>query len=318
MPQAKGTTVGVFGIYGAVVRQDDINGYIAGLNKFITSVASVSKETAVNEFQGWYNDQKLESINSEGNTVLTISARDIPAEEVAKMTGAYYNPVTQMIYSTGSQDNAPYMTCSYHKVQAEGATFYQLHKGKWSIGTDEAGTKTDGGIDPKQASLVFTSVNTIFEFEVEDSGYKKYDLTTDTWVTPSAGLTSSLKMLVKSVAKEDVFTVKDTWYDNVQVPSTVSASALTITPVPSDSATNIAVDVAPTLTFNNAIQSYSVSMLDGTTIVDSSATLDGTNKIITVTPDADLSNSTEYTLVYNVTDVYGQSSNSAISFTTVA
>lgn len=314
----KGTTIGVFGVYSAVVRQDDVNAYLAGTNKFITSVATVSRETSVNEFQGWYNDKKLESINSEGNTVVTIAAKDIPIEEIAKMTGYYYNPTTKMLYNQGSQDSAPYMTCSYHKVQADGATFYQLHKGKWSIGTDEAGTKTDGGIDPKQANLVFTSVNTIYEFNVGDAGYKQYDIASDTWITPTTDRKESLKMLVKSVDKADVLTVKDTWYTTVQLPTTDSAPALTITPVPADSATNVAIDIAPTLTFNNSIQTFSTTLLDGVSVVSSTVAIDVASKVITITPASNLSNSTAYTLVYEVKDVYGQISNNTVSFTTVA
>ena len=92
------------------------------------------------------------------------------------------------------------------------------------------------------------------------------------------------------------------------VAGAYSAVALS-TIVPADGAPSIAIDASIVITFNNAIASNAIALFDGTTgnVVACTSAWDATKKIITITPDADLTAATSYIVsVAGVVDVYGQ------------
>lgn len=88
---------------------------------------------------------------------------------------------------------------------------------------------------------------------------------------------------------------------------------------PKDTDTGAALNMHPTLTFNNVLSSYEnvLLMLDGS-MVQSTVSLDNTGKVITIIPGAALTASKTYSLVLTgVTDIYGQVlANQVIKFTT--
>ena len=89
-----------------------------------------------------------------------------------------------------------------------------------------------------------------------------------------------------------------------------------------DDATGISKTANLTLTYNNALIAgvvNTVALLDDAQApVAGAVTLDATKKIITINPTAALAGTTAHTLVANVTDIYGQSLTSMITFTTAA
>ena len=104
------------------------------------------------------------------------------------------------------------------------------------------------------------------------------------------------------------------------VATTPDAIALS-TSVPADEATDIAIDADIVLTFNNAIVQENVIMMTVAGVpVAVTKTWDATAKILTVNPDSDLSNSTEYIVVVDgVVDMYAQLlATETVSFTTIA
>lgn len=315
--KGRGTTIGIYGVYTAIIKQDTLDALIYGANKEISALATSSREVASNEFQGWYNDVKKESLISEGNTVINLTGQDLAAEDIAIMLGKLYDPATDTIYDDGSQANAPYMSCSYTELTADGAVMRQLHKGKWIIGNKEAATKKEGGLDPKLVNLVYNALTTIYEYDVSLLAYKMYDAETEAWVTAASGTMRVLKELEKRYTIAEYEAGKTAWYAAVQLPETSSASAIALSlAAPADGDTGVLITVEPALTFNNAISSYSITLLDGTTPIDTTIEKNATGKIITTTPDASLDAATLYTLVYDVIDVYGQRLQGAVEFTT--
>lgn len=317
MGKGEGTTINVYGLYSAILMQDTAAGLLFGTNRYLTSVATASKETTTNPFQGWYNGERQEHLISEGGSKVTVAGKDLPGAYVAMLLGKYWNEADGLIYDMGDQADAPYMSCSYNEITVEGAIFHQFMKGKWTLSSKEAATKNDGGFDPKQITLVFEAINTVYKYALNSTNYKKFDVATDAWIAIPEGVTKPLKMLSKYVESADYDATKTAWYAAVQLPESASPDAIALaSAVPADSDTGIAVDVAPLLTFNNAISSYSITLLEDSTNINQSATRDSTNKILTVQPGANLSAETEYSLVYDVTDVYGQRLQGAVIFGT--
>lgn len=79
--------------------------------------------------------------------------------------------------------------------------------------------------------------------------------------------------------------------------------------VPADGAPAIAIDASIVCTFNNAIASNAVALFDADSgdVVPCTKAWDATKKILTITPDDDLTNSTVYIVsISGVVDVYGQ------------
>lgn len=103
----------------------------------------------------------------------------------------------------------------------------------------------------------------------------------------------------------------DTWFAAVQIPSVSAVSALALSSsLPANNATGVAASTKPTLTFNNAIAKYGDVLLLNVTdsaLVANTMALDNTNKILTITPTANLLTGKTYNIVLNgVTDIYGQ------------
>lgn len=110
--------------------------------------------------------------------------------------------------------------------------------------------------------------------------------------------------------------------DEVKSIMTVTPAAIALSSsVPADDASDVAIDTTIVLTFNNVIVSEAISIVSATgAAVAFTSSWDSTEKIMTITPDSDLSNSTTYIVsLHKVTDMYGQVlATAAINFTTIA
>jgi len=110
--------------------------------------------------------------------------------------------------------------------------------------------------------------------------------------------------------------------DEVKSIMTVTPSAIALSSsVPADDASDIAIDTTIVLTFNNVIVSEAITMVSAAgAAIAFTKSWDSTEKILTITPDDDLSNSTTYIVAVNgVVDMYGQTlTTEAVNFTTIA
>ena len=94
----------------------------------------------------------------------------------------------------------------------------------------------------------------------------------------------------------------------IMAASAPSALALS-TSVPADDATDVAINSTIVLTFNNKIDTETITVAsEGGVLVAGTKSWDATGKILTFTPTASLTNSTMYIVtVAGVADIYGQS-----------
>lgn len=101
----------------------------------------------------------------------------------------------------------------------------------------------------------------------------------------------------------------------------IDSSLVTVTGSPTDGATNVAVDVEPALTFNQRIKSWTALMYvydDTDQEISLDAELDVTEKVLTITPSANLAAATKYAIIISAISHLGPVlDRTVISFTTV-
>ena len=109
-------------------------------------------------------------------------------------------------------------------------------------------------------------------------------------------------------------------YLNEKMNITGTHDALTLTPVPANNATAVAVGSAITLTFNNPIDHGNAALINATTdaVVQSTKAFNGGKTVLTITPTSALTAATKYAVVVaGMADAYGQSlPDTVIKFTT--
>lgn len=173
------------------------------------------------------------------------------------------------------------------------------------------------------------------QFAVPDDSYKTKEDKTNFGTTKMtfAGLRRDYDSEYKIWADDDdpavPASVITNWFN--AVPITIAApDALTLTTVPADAATGVDVAANLTFTYNNALKDnqltsdyfYLVKASDGSKVA-AALSIDAANKVVTLNPSADLTNSESYLLVASglVKDIYGHvlaGGTTIANFTTIA
>ena len=299
------SVVGIDQVYYALITQDDADDYVAGTPAILAPAINMSAEPNVSLETQYADNKPFDVMAGEGETKLTFDATAIPMQILAILLGKQFDAATGRIFDAGGEAVPPDVALGFRSKKSNGSyRYYWYLKGKFSAPKEEAATQGEK-MDPKPAQLMYTAVNTIETFDLGDGGAEK-----------------SVKRIV---GDQDTTNFSETgWFSEVQTPSTTSPDALALSSsVPTDNGTDVSISADQTLTFNNALTDASVN---GINLVDLSTglpvaaavTLNSPKLVITVNPTADLSNNQEYLLVYAVMDIYGQTLNGVVSFTTVA
>lgn len=302
MDEKYGEFVGVKNLNVAIVTKDDETAYTAETPEYLAPAADVAGEPETDNTRQYYDNVPGINYVTEGVTVLTVTISGIPAEKAAKYTGKKYDETTGRIYDDGDP-NPPDTALSFQFNKGKsGYRYYQYLKGVFTGGTEEAASKSNT-VDIKTYQLTYTAINTTHQWNIdgENKSLKRiFGDTTDPAFDPAG------------------------WFNQVQTPDTATPpAALNLdTSDPLDEATGVAVDSNILLTFNNKVYSYSITLINASTldVIAAAYSLDATGKILTINPDSNLGALTEYAvIVSSVTDVYGQKlSNIVINFTTAA
>jgi phi13 family phage major tail protein len=293
--------IGLDNLYVAEVTQDDLSGYVADTPEYLAPAGEASQEPSSSFDIQYADDQPYDVSTSEGETKVNLTVTGMPLAMLAKITGRVFDSTTGRMYDNGGV--APYMALSFRSQKSNGSyRYYQFLKGKFDMPKEEVATKAESP-DPKSLQLVFTAIRTTYKFDLGD-------------------INDSVKRII---GDEDTTNFSGSaWFNAVQTPAVGSVSALALSSsTPADAATGVVVTADLTLTFNNALVNsaiYNVVLLDPSdgSVIASAISLDSTKKIVTVNPTASLSASTDYILVYAVTDIYGQSLSGSVNFTTAA
>lgn len=194
---------GVSNLVGAMVTQDDSEGYVTGEVFDLIPVAEISKSTEASSASKYYDNIPALVINSEGSDEISITGAAIPLDVLARITGKQID-ATSGAFIDGPAI-PPYMAIGYQYELTSGDTvvFWRL-KGKFTIPEESSATQDDG-TDSSGQELTYTGVNTNHKFTktgktakgiVADSRFSTFDPATvlATVATPDAltGITAKV------------------------------------------------------------------------------------------------------------------------------
>jgi phi13 family phage major tail protein len=295
--------VGLDSLYVAEVTQDDAADYVADTPEWLAPAAEASQEPSSSLETQYADNQAYDVLQSEGETKGTLTVTGLPVEMLAKICGRIFDVTTGRMYDHGGV--APYYALSFRSLKSNGSyRYYQFLKVKFSMPKEEMATKGEKP-EPKTLQVEFTAIKTIHPFVL------------------SEGVTESVKRVVGD--EDTVDFDGDTWFDQVQVPAIVAPAALSlVSSVPADAEGAASKTANFTLTFNNRIDEDSLSGLqcilaqDGTVKALTAVTIDSTKLIITATHTALTGAKLYFLALKGLKDVYGQTLDDTVAFTTVA
>jgi hypothetical protein len=253
----------------------------------------------------------------------------ISAEEFGATIEAYTYP-DEFAACDGSEELAPGVMIGQQKRQAFGMSYRTI------LGNDIEGE--DHGY---KLHLVYGAVAAPSEKgynslnESPDAITFSWEVTTTPVAVPGFRPTASLTIDSTKVSAENLAILEGILYGSdvadprLPLPDEVAAIFAGATPgalalstiVPDDEAVGVAVDANIVLTFNNKIASEAIIVTDAIGgIVAATKTWDATGKILTINPNANLTNNTLYIVaIGGVVDIYGQAlAPAAKNFETVA
>lgn len=291
--------IGLDSLYIAEVTVDSVAAYTADTPEYLAPAAEASQAPKTNSATQYADDQPYDSSVFEGETEISLTVTGIPSEMLAKLLGRQFDTASGRVFDNPGA-TPPYFALSFRSLKSNGSyRYYQYLKGRFSAPTEETATKADSP-DPKTMQLTYTAIPTIYNFDI--------------------GATDEPLKRVYGDEDTDNF-VATGWFTQVQTPSIAAPSALALSSSdPTDNATGVAQNKTVTLTFNNAllageIYHVVVTKADGT-LKATTNSLDATKKIMTVDPTTDFSTGV-WLVSIGVTDIYGQTLASVVSFTCV-
>ncbi len=293
------SVVGLKDLFIGEVLVDSADTFTADAVEKLAPAAAASAKPTVNSKTQYADDQPFDAMSSEGETVIELELTNLPVELLAKITGKVFDSSTGRMYDNGGE--APYFALSFRSVRSNGKyRFFQYLKGRFTTPGEEATTKGDSP-DPKTIKLTYTAIKTVHAFDLGDinDGVKRVVGDEDT-----AGFSGA------------------TWFSQVQVPGVATPSALALSSsTPADSATGVSKTANLSLTFNNMLSlgaENHVTVLDeNNAVVSTTRSIDTARKVITLAHSA-FTGTKAYSIVYAVTDIYGQSLAGVVNFTTAA
>ncbi len=301
MADEYGEFVGVDSLYYALVTADTSATYTAGTPAILAPVAEIAGSPTINRKVTYYNNKPRDTYNTEGETEVTVTVSNVPAQLAATLMGKYYDATTGRVLDTG-EVNPPNTALGFrYSMGTDGYRYYWYLKGTFSGGSEDAKSK-ENDVDIKTYQLTYTAVTTEHEWTID-------------------GESKSMKRVYADTA-DSAFDPTG-WFTQVQTPDTTSApDALELSSiVPSSGATGVSASANIVLTFNNKIASHSVVLVDDVTdaIVPATTTFDATGKIMTINPTSNMTATDKHAVaIFAVTDIYGQTLTNSLSYFTVA
>ncbi|MDF2534413.1 MAG: phage major tail protein phi13 family [Bacillales bacterium] len=287
--------VGLSDLYYAILTKDDSTGVnYQGPVKVIGAInAKISPKSSIDTL--YADDGASETMTTLGEIEVEFEAKDLPFSHQAALLG---HAVSNGMLVKKATDSAPYVALGFRSKKSNGKyRFVWLYKGKFQLPEREHKTMED------KPTYQTAKIKGIFVKRDFDQAWE-----------------------INGDEDEAGFTGASTWFNNV-VSVTADTTPPTVTTVPVDAATTVAVGANVVFTFSEHIQEQAVNnanfMLfkatDGT-LVASNLSIDATRTIVTLDPTANLTAATAYIAVAttNVKDLSGNAlaQNCVVNFTT--
>ena len=288
MEQKYGEFVGVDSLYFARVTRDDEGGYLAGTPRVLAPAAEVAAAVGINKLTTYYDNVAANNYVTEAATEITMVVANLDAETLAEILGKAFDEAAGRVFD-GGVANPPKCALGFRYNMGSAGYRYYWYFGGTFAGGEEAATTKKEDVDIKNYELTFTAIPSAYKFTVGAD-------------------TLQLKRVFGDTA--DAAFDATGWFTQVQVPGAAAPAAVALnTILPADGGSGIARATTIVLTFNNAIKSEAISVINSTSgdPVAAGKAWDTAKKVLTITPDAQLAATTKYIVAVNgVVDIYGQ------------
>lgn len=294
------SVVGIDSLYVALVSEDSVSAYTVGTPEILAPVASLSLKPKTSLETQYADNIPYDIASAEAETDMELTITNLPPEMYGKLLGSYLDSSKGVVVDVAG--TPPFFAVGFRALKTNGKyRYFWFQKCQFSAPEEGAETKKDKAT-PKELKLTCKAIKTTKTFNngTTTEGVKRIFGDEDTTNFSATG-----------------------WFLQVQIPSTTTPAALALSSsVPVDDATGVSKTANLTLTYNNALTAGAVNtitLLDNNSAkIAATITLDTAKKVVTIDPTPTLAGSTAHTLVASVTDIYGQSLTSVITFTTAA
>lgn len=294
----------------AKVTADSITAYTTAAAETFAKLGEVKNDIKSSSKPQYFDGEIAINHFSESGEV-TITIPGISEKKAAEVIGKSYDSTKGVVFDNGKLDAVPYYALGYRTKSkgTDGNTYYKYRwflKGQFSLTESGAKSATED-VDPQNQELTFTPMRTEYKFTYPDPANLAVDMV------------DGLKVS-KTDTTDPAFTTEASWFSQVQTPLTFGAvTALSVTALPANNATNVLATATPTLTFSNKIAEQAITLVKyaDNTVVTTTNTFDTAGKIFTITPSASLTAGAVYLIIVSgVTDVFNQDlATSIIKFT---
>lgn len=172
---------GVEGLVYAEVTADTKETFTTGTVKDLAGVAEISKSTDSSNEAHYYDNIAAIVVSSTGSDEITVSASAIPLDELAEITGQYYDSTTGMFVE--KERDPKYFALGYKTKDTNGNDYYVWRlKGTFNI-PDQTNATEDDGTNANGQELTYTGISTVHKFTKLTNKPAKA-VTVDTSVNP--------------------------------------------------------------------------------------------------------------------------------------
>jgi len=288
------SVVGVDSVYYAIVTQDDANGYVVGSPQPLVPAMELKASPSTSVETQYADNGPFDNASAEGDTVLELSAPNIPEAILAQLLGSTHDSASGRSFDDADPSLAPYFALGYRFKKSNGSFRYRWYlKCRAEKPSEEAQSQSDK-VSYKPQTLKITALTTIYKFDLLGNGSKMKGVKR---VHGDADTTSF---------------VSTNWFNAVQTPVAGSPASFTVTPVPADGATGVVVSANTVLTFSNPLaygaeNGIVMVRADTQAIIPCARTINAARTVVTLDPTSNLTAAKQYLVVIpNVVSIYGQ------------
>ena len=260
--------IGIDSLYYAVLT-DTVN-ELYGTPRLLLGVNTIEITPNTGNAEYFADNGLYESLPFVSSVDIALTLAEINVKDRAVLLGSTHS---EGVVIESNNNIAPYVAIGFRSLKSNGSYVYVWYfRGKFKIPSETLGTKK------AETELQDLSIEGTFYSKGSNTAYRKY------------------------ADEDDPFDNSDAithWFDSVDGEDTVSPVLLSI--LPTNGAINVALDSVIYLTFSEDIK---VSTIDNITLNDGASvaitnTVD--ERVVTITPDADLTTSTLHTVTIPVT-----------------
>lgn len=157
--------IGLDELYFAEVTSDGAEGYVVGTPEPFAPAGALSKSTASEAVNSYYDNGVYRTMTSEDADELTLTVPALPLDKLAKITGKTIDTTTGALLDTGTPVTKYFAFFARALLSDYTHRYYVWHKASFAVPPEEINT-TGESIEPSGQELTMTAVKTLYKYDV--------------------------------------------------------------------------------------------------------------------------------------------------------